>query len=171
MDVSSLNDAQLAAVIQAMNEGEIQAAQLAQNKASSAQVKRFAHDMLTAHRDMMNQYTALLARLQITPMHNAISNQLKTDAQTEMSTLQGVRGKDFDRAYVDAQVRDHNKALELIDRILPNVKNSEMKSSLQSARSKVEAHLRHAEQLQQDLQTGTTNTQGGERAPGGSNNR
>jgi putative membrane protein len=154
MDVSTFTDAQLAAIVQAINEGEIQQAQLALSKASSPQVKRFARDMLSEHRDMLNQDKSLMARLQITPSDNALSLQLKTDAQNDLSTLQDARGKDFDRDYVDAQVSGHNKALELVDRITPNVKSADMKASLKSARPKIEAHLRRAEQVQQSLQSG-----------------
>jgi hypothetical protein len=52
-----------------------------------------------------------------------VSNQLKRDAQDELSTLQGMSGRDFD--YIDAQVRGHNLALELIDRMLPNITDSD----------------------------------------------
>src|SRR5271165_2052523 len=44
MDVSSLNDAQLAAVARAINQGEIQEAQLADSKAQAPDVKRFARE-------------------------------------------------------------------------------------------------------------------------------
>jgi putative membrane protein len=160
-DVSSLNDAQLAAVVAAIHEGEIQEAQLAANKGSSGEVKRFAHEMVNVHREMQARDGALLSRLQITPSDNAVSNQLKSDAQNEMSALETVRGHDFDRDYIDSQVRAHNKALELLDRIIPNIKSSEFRGQLQSARPKIEAHLREAEQVQQKLMKGTTNAQPG----------
>jgi putative membrane protein len=159
MDVSGLNDAQLAAVIHAMNDGEIQEAQLAESKASAASVKRYAQHLLSAHRDMMNKNSALLARLQIIPSDNAVSNQIKSDSQNEMSTLQSMRGKDFDRDYVDAQVRNHNKALELVDRVARLVKNAEFRAQLQSDRTRIESHLRDAERLQESLQKGSTNAQ------------
>jgi len=159
MDVSTLNDAQLAAVVSAINSGEIGEAQLALQKATSSDVKRFARDMMTAHRDMQTKATQLLTKLQITPSENAVSNQLKSDAQTEMATLQTMRGKDFDRDYIDSQVRNHNKALELLDRMIPNVKNSEFKAALTNDRPMVEAHLRAAERVQQTLQHGSTNQQ------------
>ncbi len=159
MDVSSLNDAQLAAVIQAIGQGEIQAAQLAQQKGTSPEVKRFARDMLTAHRNMMNEDQSVLSQAQITPSDNAVSQQLRTDSQGEMSTLEGMRGRDFDREYIDSQIKDHNKAIELIDRIIPNVKNAQLKAQLQNARPRLEAHLREAERLQQKMQQGSTNKQ------------
>lgn len=160
MDVSSLNDAQLAAVIQAIGQGEIQEAQLAQQKGTAPEVKRFARDMLTAHRNMMNEDQSVLSQAQITPSDNAVSQQLRTDSQGEMSTLEGMRGRDFDREYIDSQIKDHNKAIELIDRIIPNVKNPQLKAQLQNARPRLEAHLREAERLQQKMQQGSTNKQG-----------
>jgi putative membrane protein len=159
VDVSTLNDAQLSAVVSTLNEGEIQEAALALGKASSPDVKRFAKDMASAHRDMQTKIDALLGRQQITPSDNAVSNQLKSDTQNEMSALQTMRGKDFDRDYIDAQVRNHNKALELLDRITPVVKNSELKGALANVRPKVESHLRSAERVQQTLQRGATNAQ------------
>jgi putative membrane protein len=152
VDLSSLSDAQFAAIIQAVNAGEIQEAQLAMSKARSPDVKRFARDMAAAHRDMQNKATALLVRLQIAPSDNAVSNQLMSDAQGEISTLQTLRGKNFDRDYIDAQVRNHNKALELLDRITPSMKNAELKAALIAVRPKIEAHLREAERVELTLQ-------------------
>jgi putative membrane protein len=168
-DVSALDDAQLAAVLQAINTTQVQAAQVAVNKATSPEVKRFAHQMLNVHRDMQSQANAMFRRLQLVPSDNAISNQLRSDAQNELSMLHGEHGKDFDRAYVDAQVRDHNKVLELFDRMIPNAKSPELRADLQSDRAKIETHLRDAERAQQSLeqppQKGTTNKQRGGTSP------
>ncbi|HEX8794846.1 MAG TPA: DUF4142 domain-containing protein [Polyangiaceae bacterium] len=171
MDVSSLNDAQLAAVIQAINQGEIQAAQLAEQKSTAPEVKRFARDMLTSHRNIMNEDQSVLSQAQITPSDNAVSQQLRTDAQGEMSTLEGMRGRDFDKEYVDEQIKDHNKAIELIDRIIPNIKNPQLKAQLQNARPRLEAHLREAERLQQKMQQGSTNKQSPSPSPNQNQNQ
>jgi putative membrane protein len=161
MDVSSLDDAQLAAVITAINTGQIQAAQVAATRASTPEVKKFAREMLTQHREMQSHASQVFSKQQITPSDNAISNQLKSDAQTELSTLQGERGKEFDRDYIDGQIRDHNHALELIDRMMANAKSPELRTELQNARAKVENHLRDAERIQTSLQKGSTMKQRG----------
>ena len=160
-DVSSLSDAQFAAVIQAVNHGEIQEALLALNKATSADAKRFARDMAFAHHNMENKLNGLLSNLELTPSDNAISNQIKSDTQNELQTLQTMRGKDFDRDYIDMQVTNHNKALELLDRIAPNVKSDELRIALTRVRPSIEEHLRQAERVQQSLQKGSTNVQPG----------
>ena len=63
-----------------------------------------------------------------------------------------MRGKDFDRQFVDGQIQAQNQALDLIDRILPNVKSTQVRTGLQDMRSKVYNHLRAAEKVQQKLQ-------------------
>jgi putative membrane protein len=158
-DVSGLSDAQIAAVLQAINQGEIKQGVLATNRASASSVKRFASHMVTAHRTMLATETAILSRAQITPSPNAVSNQLKRDGRAQLSTLQSMRGRDFDRAYVDGQVRGHTEALEIIDRTLPTLRNPELKMDVLNARPRVEAHLREAERLQQQLQTGSASAQ------------
>jgi putative membrane protein len=161
MDVSGMTDAQLAAVVQAMNAGEIQEAQVAEAKAAAPEVKRFAHQMMNDHREMLVRQNALFTKLQIMPADNPVSNQMKADTQNELSMLQQYRGHDFDRNYMDNQVGGHNKALELVDRIAPSVKNADFRSALQGDRSMIEAHLRQAEAIQQTLQKGMANPQPG----------
>jgi putative membrane protein len=161
MDVSGMTDAQLAAIVQTLNTGEIQEAQVAQAKASSPDVKRFAQEMMNGHREMLMRQNALFTRLQIMPADNAVSSQMKANTQNQLSMLQQVGGHDFDRSYVDDQVGNHNKALELVDRIMPNVKNADFRTALQEDRSMIETHLRQAEVMQQTLQKGMTNPQPG----------
>jgi putative membrane protein len=159
-DMSGLSDAQVAAIVQVINEGEIQQAQLAQSKAKSAGVKRFAQHMLAAHRDMENKDKKLLVRIQVVPSESAVGNQLKTEGQNQLSTLQGMTGPDFDRDYIEVQIRGHNQALELIDRMVPAVKSAELKTELQNARPVVEQHLLEAERIQQDMQKASNRQSG-----------
>jgi len=159
MDVSSLGDGQLAAIIQAIHQDQMQEAQLAEQRATSPELKRYARDMVTSQRNIMNENQSVLSQAQITPSDNAVSQQLRTDAQNEMSTLEGLRGRDFDREYLDDQIRSHNKALELVDRIIPNIKSPQLKAHMQSVRTRLEGHLREAERIQQKMQQGSTNKQ------------
>ncbi|MCL2450661.1 MAG: DUF4142 domain-containing protein [Polyangiaceae bacterium] len=155
-DISGLSDAQIAAVIEVIHQNEIKQGLLASTHANAFEVRRYAGHMVVAHRNMLGSVMGVLSRAQITPSDNAVSNQLKSDGRAQTATLQSMRGHDFDRAYVDTQVRGHTEALELIDRILPTLRNSELKNDVQASRSRVESHLREAEHLQQGLGAGTT---------------
>jgi putative membrane protein len=159
VDVSSLNDAQVAAVVNAINAGEIKEAQLAGNAASMPQVRQFARQMLVAHQNTQNRLNSVYSQIQTTPSPNAISNQIDSDSQNQVSALQSLHGRDFDRVYLDDAVRSHNSSLELVDRMMPNVQNAQLKTQLKDVRSRLEAHLKQAETLQQQVQQGGTNNQ------------
>ncbi len=76
-----------------------------------------------------------------------------------MTTLKAQKGKDFDKAYMDAQVKAHRDVLAVFDtKLLPNAQNVELKSTLTDARSHVAAHLAKAEDIQSKLDTGNTST-------------
>jgi putative membrane protein len=159
--VSGFHDADVAAVLRSVNQGEVDEAQLAITKSKSADVRRFAQHMATDHRDMMNKDKALFSRIHVMPSDNVVSNQIKADGRQELSTLQGDTGRDFDRAYMDAQVKGHHHALELIDQMLPNVQNGDFKTAIEGARGKVEHHLQEAEKIQQTVEQGSANKQNG----------
>ncbi|MGD0674316.1 MAG: DUF4142 domain-containing protein [Polyangiaceae bacterium] len=157
--IANLDDAQLAAIVQAIHFAEIEQGQLAARKAVLPAVKHFAAQMVFAHETSQGRERVLLDRLQLAPAENAVSNQIKSDAQIEFGNLQSLHGRAFDAAYVIAQVRDHNHAVELIDHVLARVTNAELKSRLEHSRARVAQHLREAEALDQQMATGTTNAQ------------
>ena len=159
MDVSGMSDAQMAAVLHAINTGEMQSAQLAETKATSPDVKKFARDMGVQHRAMELKANAAFQKANITPTENAVSQQIASDAQNEQSMLQGVTGKDFDRDYMDAQVKNHTMALDMLDKMVTTAKDAQMKGLLQDLRPKVDAHLKEAKRIQGTLQKGSTSKQ------------
>ncbi|HEY4014087.1 MAG TPA: DUF4142 domain-containing protein [Polyangiaceae bacterium] len=160
-DVSSFHDADVAAVLHSVNQGELDEAKLALAKSKNAEVRRFAQHMMVDHHDMMSKDKALLSRIHVAPSDNGVSHQLKTDGRQELSTLDGDTGRDFDRAYMAAQVKGHQHALELIDQMLPRVENADFRAAIQAAREKVEHHLREAERTQETVDPGSANKQNG----------
>jgi putative membrane protein len=154
--VSGLNDAQIAAVILTLNGGELAEAQLAQSKAMGKDVRQLADRMAAEHKLEKSREHAILQHAQITPSDNAVSMQMKNDSQQNLTNLQNARGRDFDREYVEVLIKGHNQAIDLVDRILPNVKNPELKTDVQALRGKLEQHLRESEKVQRKMQTGTT---------------
>jgi len=149
---TGLSDGQIAAMIASFNEAAIQQAQLAEAKAFSPAVKRFAQHMISAHRTMQNRDAIVLSRSKIVPTDNAVSNQLRTDAQDQLSALQSIHGRDFDRQYIDGQVRDHHKAVELLVQVTAIAKSPDLRTDLRAARSQVEDHLQMARKVLEELE-------------------
>jgi len=159
LDAWPLDDAQIAAVVLAIHQNEIQEGQLAETTAASAQVKWFAQQLVSAHRTMLTHDTAVLLQAQIVPYTNVVSDRINDNATSKsaaLRSLQSLHSDEFDRQYIDDQVQAHKKALAFLNHSVNHVQNTDFKAALQSALPQVEAHLRTAERLQQDLRTGAT---------------
>lgn len=153
-----LTDAEIVAVTSTANNGEIEMAELAKKTATNGDVKNFAAMMITQHRDMENKGKALATKAKITPTDSDASTTLKNDVQSTVSSLKTQKGKDFDKAYMEAQVKAHREVLNMFDnKLLPNAQNGELKTLLSDARGHVASHLAKAEEIQSKLdQTATT---------------
>jgi putative membrane protein len=147
------SDEDIAAIIEAINKSEVDAGKLAKSKAQSADVKSFAAMMIGDHTTALQQETALVSKEHLTPnTSNGTCQSLTTDAQQTGDSLQQKSGQDFDRAYMDAMVQGHQKALTMLDdTLIPNAKDAQLKAHLMSLRTHVEMHLRKATAAQQRL--------------------
>jgi putative membrane protein len=67
----------------------------------------------------------------------------------EITTLSGA---EFNKAYIDNEVSYHEAVLGVLDNtLIPNTKNAELKSLLESARQIFVSHLEHAKKLQASM--------------------
>ena len=140
-----LSDQQIAAITDAANTAEIAQAKLAQSKSKDADVKRFAAMMVKHHGDAKQKQ----AKLKLKPAESSISTALESDAASTYNTLKGDKGSDFDKAYITAQVEEHQKVLDTINqKLLPNVKNPNLKALLDEMKPRVEEHLTQAKKMQ-----------------------
>ncbi len=148
----TVTDPQIADIVVAANEVDIQAGELARTKATNPQVKEFAQRMITDHTGVNQQASQLVQRLGVTPEPNPTSQQLRQGGEQNRSRLQGLSGAEFDRAYIGHEVDYHQQVLDAIDNtLIPNAQNPELKALLQQTRPAVEAHLQHARQVQSSL--------------------
>jgi putative membrane protein len=148
------NDAQIAGIVVAADNIDIQAGKLAESKAHDKEVKAFARQMVTDHTGVNRQASALAKKLKLKPEDSDASKSLKDNAKTELDKLKGLKGADFDKEYVDNEVTYHQAVLDTIDKtLIPNAKNAELKALVEKVRPAIEAHLQHAKQVQSTLKT------------------
>jgi putative membrane protein len=148
----AVTDPQIADIVVAANEVDIQAGEVARTKATNPQVKEFAQRMITDHTGVNEQASQLVQRLGVTPEPNPTSRQLRQDGEQNRSRLQGLSAAEFDRAYMEHEVEYHQQVLDAIDNtLIPNAQNPELKALLEQTRPAVEAHLQHARNIQSSL--------------------
>jgi putative membrane protein len=145
-------DPQIAMIAVTADNVDIDAGKLAETKATNPKVKEFAELMVRDHTSVNEQATALAKRLNVTPEASATSKSLKENGDKMLAKLKGMSGAAFDKAYVDNEVKYHEQVLGAVDKtLIPNAKNAELKSLLESARPIFVSHLDHAKELQGSL--------------------
>ncbi|HYR06900.1 MAG TPA: DUF4142 domain-containing protein [Longimicrobium sp.] len=148
----AVTDAQIAAIVVAANQVDIDAGELAKEKGSDPRVKEFAQRMITDHGGVNQAAGDLVGKLGVTPEPNATSQKLTSDGEANRTALQGQSGAGFDRAYIANEVTYHQAVLDAIDQtLIPSAQNAELKALLEQTRPAVAAHLDHARQLQTSL--------------------
>ncbi|MEO8600105.1 MAG: DUF4142 domain-containing protein [bacterium] len=143
------SDAQIAGIVVAANTVDINAGKLAKSKSHNKEVKDFAQLMVTDHTGVNKQAAALVKKLKVTPVDSDTSKSLKDSGAANVANLKGLKGAEFDKAYVDNEVSYHQTVLDAIDKtLIPNAKNADLKNLLVKVRPAFDAHLQHAKQIQ-----------------------
>lgn len=151
----AVNDAQIAAIVVAANQVDVDAGKLAASRATSPEVKKFAQTMITDHEGVNKSAVELVTKLKVTPQENDTSRALKAGGDKNLASLKKLTGAAFDKAYVDHEVVYHQQVLDAIDKtLIPNASNAELKALLVKVRPAFVAHLEHAKQIQSSLKKG-----------------
>jgi putative membrane protein len=146
------NDAQIAAIVVTANQVDIDAGKLAESKGSNAEVKAFGKQMVTDHTGVNKQAVDLVTKLGVKPEDNPTAQSLKKGGADNVMQLKGLKGKAFDKAYVDHEVAYHQQVLDAVDKtLIPSAKNEELKALLVKVRPAFVAHLEHAKHLQSSM--------------------
>lgn len=138
--------------LMALNENEINAAKLATKKAHASAVKKYAHYLYQEHSKNLKAEMMVSKRLKLTPMDSADATSLKSQGQSELSSLQALDGKAFDKAYIEAMIKDHQAALQLIDdKLVKEAMDPALKKHVMMARMHIEKHLKKAQMIDKKL--------------------
>ena len=132
-------------LVKAANGGmaEVSAGKLAEGKATSADVKRFAGMMVNDHTGANSQVMALAAARSVT-LPAAVSEENQKDADD----LAKKTGKDFDKEYMDMQVDAHKETINLFEKAYDNSKDAEVKTFISNTLPKLKQHLDSAQAIQ-----------------------
>jgi len=144
-----INDAQIAKIVVTANQVDVDAGKLAASKATNPEVKKFAQTMVTDHTGVNKQAVDLATKLGVKPEDNDTAKSLASGGQANLANLKTLKGKEFDKAYVDHEVAYHQAVLDAVDKtLIPSAQNADLKALLVKVRPAFVAHLEHAKHLQ-----------------------
>ena len=142
----AVNDAQIAQIVVTANSIDIGNGKIALKRSKTPSVDEFANLMIKDHTAVNNNAVALVTRLGVKPEDSDTNKSLKSASETEQAKLNGMKGADFDRAYLENEVAYHKQVLGAItDVLIPNAQNAELKKMLVDVAPAFKAHLEHAE--------------------------
>jgi putative membrane protein len=144
-----LNDAQVASAAVTANQIDVNYGKIALKQSRNADIRKFAQTMVNDHTSIINQAAALAKKLGVTPEGNALTTQLLAGEKTTEKKLKSLKGKAFDKAYIDNEVAYHKAVIGAVTNVLiPQTKNEQLKDLLVKVSPLLEAHLKMAEKVQ-----------------------
>lgn len=149
---SRISDANIAAMVLALNNTDISYARLAPARAEREDIRKFAERMLTDHVGVNQLVNNLLAKLDLAAEDNVLSLDMRDESAEKRDLMREKSGYAFDSTYIENEVSYHRKFLSQIDNVmLPAARHAELKGLLTSVRPAVASHLAHAEQVRADV--------------------
>jgi len=128
---------------------EMELGELAQDRASSQEVKDFAKMMVEEHRKAYDELKQV-ARLS----SSSISNEMDAEHEALEDRLSGLKGAEFDRAYMEAMVEDHEKTADDLKRHAGSTVDADLKAWVQRTLPTVQEHLSRARAILDRLRGG-----------------
>jgi putative membrane protein len=143
----ALNDATIVAIFDNANTADIETGELAAKRGSTNEVRQFGA-MLARDHDMVRQQGRDLAKkLGVTPTPPA-GDQSAQEQAAVIRRLSGLRGAEFDRAFLQREVQFHKDVIAAIEAtLLPAIKNEELRALVVKVAPAFQAHLAMAENL------------------------
>ncbi|HEX2168422.1 MAG TPA: DUF4142 domain-containing protein [Longimicrobiales bacterium] len=140
--------ASLLTPIRGMSMAEVEFADMAAQRAASADVRQYAQTIAADHRALIGALDSV-ARLHRAPLTETRETQeLANTARLAHSGLEALAGAEFDMPFVRAEVESHRMLLDQLEQqLIPSATNPELKSLLTDISAMATAHLTRARQL------------------------
>jgi putative membrane protein len=123
---------------------EVELGKIAQTNASAATVKSFGKQMITDHTKANTELMTLAKAKNIT-----VPTVPGSEAQEHIQKLQGEKGADFDKHYVDMMVEDHKEDVEQFQKAADNAKDTAIKAFAAKNLPVLKEHLQKIQTIQQ----------------------
>lgn len=120
---------------------EVKLGQLAASKGQNPKVKEFGQRMVDDHSKANNELTAIVQRKNLTAPSGLTSKD-----QALMDRLQGLSGAEFDKAYMNAMVKDHETDIAEFEKEANSGSDEDFKNFAAKTLPTLKEHLNMARQ-------------------------
>jgi putative membrane protein len=144
---ADLDDATIVAIFDAANTADIETGELAMKKGTTPEVRDFGAMLARDHKAVRQLGRDLAKKLGVKPTPPKEDDGAKNHAAA-MKQLNGVSGKEFDKAFLEHEVGYHAAVIGAVEKtLLPAIKNGELKDLVVKVAPAFAAHRDGAKNL------------------------
>jgi putative membrane protein len=148
-----LNDPTIVAIFDAANTADIETGQLAAERGTTKEIRDFGAMLVHDHRIVRQQGRDLAEQLGVTPTPPADDASAMAHADA-MATLRSKTGAEFDKAFLDHEVRFHEDVINAVrSTLLPAIQSGELEAFVVQVLPAFDAHRIAAANLREKLGT------------------
>lgn len=145
-----MSDAQIFGFTNMVDQGEVEAGELAREKGRHAQVKEYASMMINEHSAHLREAGEVAQRVGTNPAAPS-NDELGRRHEQLMTSLRDASGAAFDSLYMNGMVMEHQAALQRLNTAMNATESTELREFLNTTRQAVQKHLERAQQVQGEL--------------------
>ena len=144
---SKLDDPTIVAIFDAANTYDMETGQLAVSRSRNSDVREFGRMLVRDHRAVRAQGRDLAKSLHVRPTPPA-NFALARAHVAAVRKLRGLRGRAFDRAFLQHEVDFHNAVIDAVTKtLLPAIQNAQLKDLVTKVAPAFVAHRDKAQSL------------------------
>lgn len=125
---------------------EVRLGELAEQQAATPEVQQFGHRMVADHGQSNEQLTQIMQGKGI-----ELPEEMPKEGQELYDELQGKAGAEFDQAYMDEMLRDHQADIEEFQQYAETGQDRDLKSFAEQTLPILEQHRRLAQQTREQV--------------------
>ena len=128
------------------NNAEVMAGQLAATKATAPMVKTFGANMVTEHTQAQTDLKTRASEVNI-----SVSDTVDAEHRALMTRLNSLSGYSFDTAYMNSQVKDHQKTIDFFQTEINGGQHQRIKSYANDYLPHIQMHFNKADSIRKAL--------------------
>ena len=128
------------------NNAEVELGKLAVQHAQSQQTKEFAQHMIEDHTRCSQELTEIAKKNNF-----KLATELTKECKDIIAKLSNAKGAEFDRQYMDTQVKVHQEAVTLFKTQAKSGQNADLRAFADKGLPGIEKHLQKAQQIAKEV--------------------
>ena len=144
-----LSDAEIVGVMNTVDQHEINAANKSMKMKMGKDANEYAKMLKMHHTDNMAKTKKMAKQIRLKPATSPVADTLRSKGAREVKAMTALKGAEFEKAYIDAEVNGHTEVLQMLDsQLIPAAKNDTLKTHLTEVRGHIATHLEQGKRMQ-----------------------